>query len=126
MSCCFDTEMLLLDEDVKRITALGYDEHFFAGSQEGFKVLKNSKAGRCVFHDGTKCTIYENRPTGCQLYPVIFDIDRNSAVKDTFCPYRDEFSLSPEAKKELSILYSQLLSERLLRVQVKKKQESPA
>jgi Fe-S-cluster containining protein len=108
--------MFLLDEDIKRITALGYVEDFFDETQEGFKVLKNSKEGRCVFHDGTKCTIYENRPKGCKLYPIIFDIDYKKAVKDSFCPYRDEFRLSPEAKHELSILYPQLLTERLHRI----------
>lgn len=116
--------MLLLEEDIKRITGLGYKEHFFAETREGFKVLRNSKAGRCVFHDGAKCTIYKNRPKGCELYPIIFDIDHNLPVKDTFCPYRDEFSLLPEAKEELSIIYSQLLTERTQRFKVKKKQES--
>jgi len=108
--------MLLLDDDIKRIAGLGYDEHFFVELQEGFKVLRNSKAGRCVFHDGTKCTIYENRPKGCKLYPIIFDLDSKSAVKDSFCPYNDEFNLSPKAKRELPILYSQLQSERLHKI----------
>jgi len=126
VSCCFDTEMLLLDEDVKRITALGYDEHFFVETLEGFKTLKNSNAGRCVFHDGTKCTIYENRPKGCKLYPIIFDVDYNKAVKDTFCPYREEFSLLPEANRELSILYPRLLTERSQRIEGMKKGKSRA
>jgi uncharacterized protein len=78
--------MLLLDEDVKRIAGLGYEEQFFAAGSEGFKVLKNSEAGRCVFHDGTQCTIYENRPKGCKLYPIIFNEDSMSAVKDDLCP----------------------------------------
>jgi uncharacterized protein len=112
VSCCYDTEMFLLDEDIERITGLGYDEQFFVEPLEGFKVLKNSNAGRCVFHDGTKCTIYENRPKGCKLYPIIFDVEDKSAVKDTFCPYRDEFSVTREAKRELPIVYSQLVAER--------------
>ncbi len=111
---------MLLDEDVKRIVGLGYEEHFFVESDKGFKVLRNSDAGRCVFHDGTTCTIYKNRPKGCMLYPIIFDVDTQSAVKDTFCPYRDEFSLSSELKNELSITYPQLLSERRQRIKTKK------
>lgn len=118
VSCCFHTEMLLLDEDIERITGLGYEEKFFAGkeSQTGFKVLKNSRAGRCVFHDGTQCTIYENRPKGCELYPIIFSEDSMSAVKDDLCPYREEFKLSAQAKLELSEdVYPRLLAERLER-----------
>ncbi|MGI0079633.1 MAG: YkgJ family cysteine cluster protein [Nitrososphaerales archaeon] len=116
VSCCYGTEMLLLEEDVKRIVGLGYKEQFFAAGSEGFKVLKNSSAGRCVFHDGKQCTIYENRPKGCKLYPVIFDEDSMSAVKDELCPYRDEFRLSPRARRELSDVYPKLLSERLDRI----------
>ena len=104
--------MLLLDEDVERIAGLGYEEDFFVKSKEGFKVLRNSEAGRCVFHDGAKCTIYKNRPKGCQLYPIIFDVDDKLAVKDPFCPYRDEFSLTPKARHGLPILYSKLVTER--------------
>ncbi|MDG6923530.1 MAG: YkgJ family cysteine cluster protein [Nitrososphaerota archaeon] len=116
MSCCFHTEMLLLDEDVERISGLGYEEKFFVAKSQGFKVLKNSRAGRCVFHDETRCTIYENRPKGCKLYPIIFNEDLMSAVKDDLCPYREEFRLSAQAKRELSDdVYPQLLAERLER-----------
>jgi Fe-S-cluster containining protein len=108
--------MLLLDEDVERIGGLGYEEKFFAATSRGFKVLKNSKAGRCVFHDGTQCTIYENRPRGCKLYPIIFSEDSMSALKDDLCPYREEFRLSVQAKRELSDdVYPRLLAERLIR-----------
>ena len=104
--------MLLLEDDVKRIAGLGFKEDYFALESDGFKMLKNSSSGRCVFHDGKKCTIYSNRPAGCRLYPVIFDEDLNHAVKDRLCPYRDEFDLSLKAKRELSDVYLKLLDER--------------
>lgn len=105
--------MLLLEEDVERIKGLGYEEKFFAGKEsQGFKILKNSKAGRCVFHDGTKCTIYENRPKGCKLYPIVFDEDRGLAVKDELCPFRDEFILTPRKKQQLEQVYLKLIEER--------------
>ena len=44
VSCCFRTEVLLLD-DVERISGPGYEERFFAGKSKGFMVLKNSRAG---------------------------------------------------------------------------------
>lgn len=112
VSCCYKTEMMLLDEDVRRIKELGYEESFFALSSDGFKILKNSPAGRCVFHDGKQCTIYENRPKGCKLYPVIYDEDLKLAMKDIDCPYRNEFNLSRRSKKELSSVYSLLITEK--------------
>jgi len=111
VSCCFDTEMPLLEEDIERIEGLGFNESSFAVASDGFKVLKN-KNGRCVFHDGEKCTIYSNRPAGCKLYPVIFDEDLNRAVKDRLCPYRTEFELSTEKKRDLLIVYRGLITER--------------
>jgi uncharacterized protein len=111
--------MLLLNEDVKRIARLGYEEDFFAtANSEGFKVLKNSSEGRCVFHDGTKCTIYADRPKGCKLYPIVFNEASMSVVKDRFCPFRDEFGISQKAKKELSNVYPRLLNESSHRIQV--------
>ena len=105
--------MLLLDEDVERIIGLGYEEKFFVAkeSNEGFKVLKNSRADRCVFHDGTRCTIYENRPKGCKLYPIIFDENLGLAVRDKLCPYRDEFLLTAQTKDELEQVYLKLIEE---------------
>ena len=104
--------MLLLDDDVERIVSLGFKEGSFAVESDGFKMLRNSSSGRCVFHDGKQCTIYSNRPAGCRLYPIIFDEDLNHAVKDGSCPYRDEFDLSLKAKRELSGVYLKLMDER--------------
>jgi len=124
VSCCYATEMLLLEEDVQRIVGLGFDESSFSTKSEGFKVLKNSSAGRCVFHDGKRCTIYSNRPAGCKLYPIIFDEDLNHPVKDRLCPYRDEFDLSSEAKRELSKVYLKLIDERHVERKTEKKPQS--
>lgn len=104
-----------MEEDIKRISGLGYEENYFAMGSDGFKMLKNSKAGRCVFHDGTQCTIYENRPRGCKLYPIVFNEDSKSAVRDDLCPYSKEFSLSLKSRRELSEIYPKLLNERMER-----------
>ena len=101
--------MLLLEDDVQRIVSLGFKEGSFVVESDRFKMLRNSSAGRCVFHDGKQCTIYSNRPAGCRLYPIIFDEDLNHPVKDVFCPYRDEFGLSLKAKRELSDIYVKMI-----------------
>ena len=114
--------MLLLEDDVKRIVGLGFKESSFAVESDGFKMLRNSSGGRCVFHDGKKCTIYSSRPAGCKLYPIIFDEDLNHPVKDGLCPYRDEFDLSLKAKRELSEVYLSLIDERKANIKEKKSQ----
>ena len=105
---------------MKRIVGLGFKESSFAVESDGFKMLRNSSSGRCVFHDGKKCTIYSNRPAGCRLYPIIFDEDLNPPVKDGFCPYRDEFDLSLKDKRELSDVYLKLIDEREANIKEKK------
>jgi uncharacterized protein len=104
--------MMLLEEDVQRIKRLGYLEDFFVTDSEGFKVLANSKFGRCVFHDGAKCTIYENRPKGCRLYPIILDTDSMLPVRDRDCPFRNEFQIKARNSKDLIHVYDDLTNER--------------
>jgi len=109
--------MLLLEEDVKRIAGLGFKEQFFASGSDGFKVLRNSSAGRCVFHDGKQCTIYKNRPEGCKLYPVVFDEDLMLPLKDELCPYSDEFGMTWKTQVELRETYQKLVNERRSRIE---------
>lgn len=116
--------MLLLDEDVHRITGLGYETEFFAIESKGFKILKNSKYGRCVFHDGTQCTIYNDRPKGCTIYPIIFDEDSMSAVRDNLCPHMDEFSLNKKTRLELSKVYTRLQNERVDRRAIERRRRT--
>ena len=103
--------MPLLNEDVRRIVGLGFRKSYFATDSEDLKVLRNNDDGRCVFHDGEKCTIYRNRPAGCRLYPIIFDENSKRAVKDTLCPFRSEFANSQKIRRNLLEVYSGLVEE---------------
>lgn len=122
VSCCYETEMLLLKDDVRRIMSLGFKEGFFIVESRGFKKLRNSN-GRCVFHDGWQCTIYPNRPLGCRLYPVIFDENLNHSVMDRLCPFRAEFPLSFKARRESSKLYLKLIDERATKKRLEDSQQ---
>jgi Fe-S-cluster containining protein len=122
VACCYHTEMLLLDEDVRRIIGLGFEKSYFVTSSDGFKMLKNSSEGRCVFHDGKLCTIYANRPSGCKLYPVIFNENLNRPVKDRLCPYSPEFDLTLEAKQELTDVYLRLMEEKNKLTKIRREQ----
>jgi len=112
--------MVLLKDDVRRIVSLGFKEDFFAVEFRGFRKLRNYN-GRCIFHDGEQCTIYPSRPSGCRLYPVIFDEDLNHPVMDSLCPFRAEFPLSSKARRETSKLYLRLIGERQAHSGEKKK-----
>lgn len=111
IKCCINTEMFLLRDDINRIIILGFKEDFFSRDFNGFKSLKNND-GRCVFHDGKKCTIYSSRPLGCKLYPVIFDEILKRPILDEFCPHDEKFFLSFKLKRELSRVYNLLINER--------------
>jgi hypothetical protein len=92
--------MILSSDDIKKIEGLGFKKDFFVVQKDGWLMIKNHD-GRCVFHDGSKCTIYENRPIGCKLYPVIFDKDKSCAVFDMDCPHRNCFEMSDSIINEL-------------------------
>jgi hypothetical protein len=92
--------MILSRDDIKKIQNLGFKKDFFVLHKEGWLMLKNHN-GRCVFHDGLKCTIYSNRPRGCKLYPVIYDKDESCAVFDKDCPHSNCFDMSSLNIKKL-------------------------
>lgn len=114
VNCCLETEMPLLNEDIERIKQLGFDNDYFAVNKDGWLQIKNYD-GRCVFNDGEQCLIYENRPEGCKLYPIIYDEDKNCAILDEDCPHIDEFKISEIDLKLLTSLITKLKDERTQR-----------
>jgi len=103
--------MLLSNNDIEKIEKIGYNRNYFTKSKKTWLKLKN-KDGKCVFHNGNICIIYEDRPEGCELYPLIYNKELKSAVIDEECPYGDYFRFN---KKSVIILYkliSQIISER--------------
>jgi len=80
--------MTLSLKDLRAIRKAGFSN--FTIKVDGYIQLKNVD-GNCFFLDRGNCSIYDIRPLGCQLYPVIFDPDRGCAIKDTYCPWSDSF-----------------------------------
>ena len=106
--CCYQTEMPLTKEDIERIERLGYRREDFAIKVNGVYRLRNVN-GKCYFLDeSNRCVIYDHRPIGCRIYPIIFDITSNRAIVDDLCPRKDKIS-----KRELKI------AEKILRRLVK-------
>jgi hypothetical protein len=112
--------MLLSKMDIKRIESLGYSCDIFVDIHDGWLQLKNQD-GRCVFHSSIMCTIYENRPDGCKLYPIIYDKDKKHVVFDKDCPQRDKFHMSKSITKQLYDLVSKIEIERAEQKKLKMK-----
>jgi Fe-S-cluster containining protein len=108
--CCVDTEMTLTSEDVRRISSIGH-RNFFFETEDGYVQLDN-RDGNCIFLRAGLCTVYDHRPEGCTLYPLILDTDEWVVVLHDFCPHRDEFEFTEGQKKQLARLIERQEDER--------------
>jgi Fe-S-cluster containining protein len=84
--CCEETLMELSSEDIKRLEENGYRLEEFAVIADGVARLRNVD-GYCYFYSRVdkKCQIYEKRPLGCYLYPVVY-LANEGAMVDELCP----------------------------------------
>jgi Fe-S-cluster containining protein len=103
--------MILTKKDIQTIQKLGYAFDFFVQEENRWLQLKNHQ-GRCVFHNGTICTIYDQRPKGCMLYPIVYNKDFQKAILDSDCPQRQCFKLTKEKSVDLHRLIRMLEEER--------------
>lgn len=103
--------MPLLKKDIDRIKRVDMTVEYFIIEKDGWLQLKNVN-GLCVFHDGTQCTVYEKRPEGCTLYPLIYEEETDCGILDEECPYASEFPLSGRKRVQLRSLITKLKNER--------------
>lgn len=94
--CCYDTEMPLTEADIARIEKLGHKRADFSVLDDEMVPQLRNDSGHCVFLVRGKCSIYEVRPEGCRLYPLVWDRDSGKVVRDDFCPYSKEFPKTPQ------------------------------
>ncbi len=90
--------MLLTNSDVRRLEQKGWTRELFAKyDSEGYIWVRNHE-GVCFFFDVKEqlCKAYNDRPLGCQLYPVCFD-EIDGIIVDSICP--ELKSISKEEKK---------------------------
>ena len=103
--CCTETEMLLSNEDIKRLEKLGFHKKYFVKfDKAGYALLKN-REGYCVFYDLTKkqCSVYESKPSGCCVYPVILD-ENTGIIIDEICQTRDSITLEEKEEKGKEVI----------------------
>jgi hypothetical protein len=105
--------MQLTRDDVGRIAALGFAESYFVVAGDGWLRLRN-RSGRCVFSDGARCLIYDDRPEGCAVYPTICRGGR--AALDDDCPHAREFPSAPDGEPKVLEIASRLKAERKARM----------
>jgi len=93
--------MVLTPSDIARIERLGYAlEEFAIKSSDGFYRLKNIN-GHCYFFDiaTTSCKIYEHRPIGCRIYPLVIVLDLGIITVDNACPAKGSVEVEDVIKK---------------------------
>lgn len=110
--CCIGTQMSLTHQDINRITKAGYHPSAFIIHEEGeWRLANQHEQGPCVFLNDKKCQIYETRPTGCRIYPLVFNETRRQAVIDLLCPFSNEFQITEVDRENLFTLIKQLDNE---------------
>ncbi len=93
--CCLETEMQLTSDDLRRIegkTGRHWTD-FSRWDGDSHVILKNVNR-HCFFFSPTDktCKIYEFRPFGCQIYPVVLDPASNRCSYDKECPHPKQVS----------------------------------
>jgi len=99
--------MELLSKDIERLEKMGYRLEEFAVIDTGVTRLRNVD-GYCYFYNRTdkKCQIYEKRPMGCYLYPVVY-LANEGAMVDELCPMGQ--TISEQELKTKGKILNQLL-----------------
>ena len=120
--CCYETEMPLLNADIKRLEALGHKREDFANvsGEHGFAMLKNTEPTdgsrpHCVFLKDDRCSVYADRPEGCRYYPIVYEPGKRGPVRDRDCPHSQEFSVTPVHFRSLPIIIKNLTKEARVR-----------
>ena len=98
-ACCVETAMTLTEADVRRLGARGH-AGFWRQNARGDLQLLNLD-GRCVFLTADGCSVYDDRPEGCRLYPLVLDVERDVVRHDPFCVAADRFPITREAAARL-------------------------
>jgi uncharacterized protein len=103
--CCQETDMLLSTEDIARLEGQGFGRDFFGRfDKEGYALLRN-RQGCCVFYNVVerRCDVYVFRPSGCRVYPVIYDED-HGVVVDSICHAQGTITELEKARKGKRVL----------------------
>ena len=97
--CCLNTRMTLTEADAARLEAAGCQDFFFVNDDDDLQLVNVD--GRCIFLVDGRCSVHEERPEGCRLYPLILDLSVDRVVLDASCPWANEFSFTQDDRVQL-------------------------
>ena len=121
-ACCHDTEMLLTEDDVRRLRAERPGLPFHDQTPDGYLQLRTRdgppapgmKGKPCIFLDPVgMCSVHAARPEGCRLFPAVWDEEAEAVVLDKdYCPHTDRFLLPTATVDAVRRLAARLHAER--------------
>lgn len=97
--CCLNTRMTLTEADAARLDAAGQRDFFFVNDDCDLQLLNVD--GHCIFLVNGLCSVHDDRPEGCRLYPLILDLSVDRVVLDSFCPWATDFEFNRDDTVEL-------------------------
>ncbi len=111
--CCFEVDVPLLNEDIRKITSMGYYDAYFTenDNENRVKRLRNI-CGKCVFYSDGLCEVYPHRPERCKLYPMSYDGDSERVTLDDRCRHTYDFEVT-ESMKEKMLKYVKTLRDEI-------------
>jgi len=98
-ACCLNTRMTLTEADVARLEAVGHGDFCFVNDDRDLQLI--NEGGHCIFLVDGRCSVHDDRPEGCRLYPLIFDLSVDRVVLDAFCPWAKEFTFTQDDTVQL-------------------------
>jgi Fe-S-cluster containining protein len=86
--------MTLTEADVTRLVTAGHRDFFFVNDDHDLQLLNVDE--HCIFLVDGLCSVHDDRPEGCRLYPLILDLSVDRVVLDSVCPWAREFTFSQD------------------------------
>jgi Fe-S-cluster containining protein len=97
--CCLKTRMTLTEADRERLDAAGCQDFFFVNDDHDLQLINVD--GHCIFLIDGRCSIHDDLPEGCRLYPLILDVSVDRVVLDPFCPWAKVFTFTQDERVQL-------------------------
>jgi Fe-S-cluster containining protein len=91
--------MTLTEVDAAQLEAAGHRDFFFINDDHDLQLVNVD--GHCVFLINGRCSVHDDRPEGCRLYPLILDLSVDRVVLDAFCPCAKEFAFTRDDAVQL-------------------------
>jgi len=125
--CCLNTRMTLTEADAARLGAVGHRDFFFdfffVNDDQDLQLINED--GHCIFLVDGLCSVHDDRPEGCRLYPLILDLSVDRVFLDAFCPWAGDFTFTEDDRVELRRSVTDEESENRIRAASRSRRERP-